>query len=143
MAGTQATCQDIVQQRARKIVCAAALPDGRIVSGNQNGQLMLADKSCCPKWVACSQTLTGGVPIVAARQDGLVVSVGQGENGNGEAQGLGCGRGALPQDYSTTHCAHMRRLSTRRSCVDGKFYVMLSMFMMLQRIRVSIFIREF
>ena len=40
VAGTQATCQDIVQQRARKIISVAVLPDGRIVSGNQNSQLV-------------------------------------------------------------------------------------------------------
>ena len=48
VAGTQATCQEIVQQRARKIVCAAALPDGSVVTGNQNGQITLADKASVP-----------------------------------------------------------------------------------------------
>ena len=47
MAGTRATCQDIVQQRARKIVCAAAA-GWPYRDGNQNSQLALADKAADP-----------------------------------------------------------------------------------------------
>ena len=83
VAGTQATCQDIVQQRARKIVCVAALPDGSVVMGNQNGQLMLADKSTVPVGRMFVDTHERGMYGVAVRQDGLVVTAGQGEIGGG------------------------------------------------------------
>ena len=90
VAGTQATCQDIVQQRARKIICVAALPDGRIVSGNQNSQLMLADKAAVPPGRMFPDTHGRSLYGVAARQDGSVVSVGMndGDTGNWRQDGL-------------------------------------------------------
>ena len=75
VAGTQATCQDIVRQ-ARKIISVAALPDGRIVSGNQHSQLMLADKTAVPVGRMFPDTHGRSLYSVAARQDGSVVSVG-------------------------------------------------------------------
>ena len=76
VAGTQATCQDIVQQRARKIVCAAALPDGRVVMGNENSQLLLVDKAADPPGRRFLDTHGRSVYGVAVRQDGSVVTVG-------------------------------------------------------------------
>ena len=76
VAGTQATCQDIVQQRARKIICAAALPGGRVVSGNENTQLMLADKAAVPVNRRFPDTHGRSLYGVAVRQDGSVVTVG-------------------------------------------------------------------
>ena len=76
VAGTQATCQDIVQQRARKIICAAALPGGRVVSGNENTQLMLADKAAVPVNRRFQDTHGRSLYGVAVRQDGSVVTVG-------------------------------------------------------------------
>ena len=83
--GTQATCQDIVQQRARKIISVAALPDGRIVSGNQHSQLMVADKSAVPVGRMFPDTHGRSFYGLAVRQDGSVVSVGQ-EDVNGHGQ---------------------------------------------------------
>ena len=90
VAGTQATCQDIVQQRARKIISVAALPDGRIVSGNQHSQLMLADKSAVPVGRMFPDTHGRSFYCLAARQDGSVVSVGMndGDTGNWREDGL-------------------------------------------------------
>ena len=70
------TCQDIVQQRARKITCAAALPGGRVVSGNENSQLVLADKAADPPGRRFLDTHGRSVYGVAVRQDGSVVTVG-------------------------------------------------------------------
>ena len=90
VAGTQATCQDIVQQRARKIISVAALPDGRIVSGNQRSQLMLADKTAVPVGRMFPDTHGRSVYGLAVRQDGSVVSVGlnDGDTGNWRQDGL-------------------------------------------------------
>jgi WD40 repeat protein len=96
VAGTQATCQDIVQQRARKIISVAALPDGRIVSGNQHSQLMLADTTHVggqygfPVGTMFPDTHGRSLYGVAARQDGSVVSVGlnDGDTGNWREDGL-------------------------------------------------------
>ncbi len=83
VAGTQATCQDIVQQRGRKIVCAAALPDSRIVSGSPDGEIRLTDKAVPPgrKFL---ETHWRGMYGVAVRQDGSVVTIGQDMNGHGQ-----------------------------------------------------------
>ena len=90
VAGTQATCQDIVRQPARKIISVAALPDGRIVSGNQHSQLMLADKSAVPVGRMFPDTHGRSFYCVAARQDGSVVTVGlnDGDTGNWREDGL-------------------------------------------------------
>ena len=96
VAGTQATCQDIVQQRARKIISVAALPDGRIVSGNQHSQLMLVDTTHVggqygfPVGTMFPDTHGRSLYSVAARQDGSVVSVGMndGDTGNWRQDGL-------------------------------------------------------
>ena len=115
VAGTQATCQDIVQQRARKIVCAAALPDGSVVTGNQNGQLMLADKSTVPVGRMFVDTHERGMYGVAVRQDGTVVSVGQGETGGGRL---------LVWDVAAGRCSRTIELETVPICVaalpDGR-----------------------
>ena len=115
VAGTQATCQDIVQQRARKIVCAAALPDGRIVTGNQNSQLMLADKAADPPGRMFEDSHGQSTYGVAARQDGSVVSVGQGENAN---------VGLKVWDVAAGRCRRTIALHTVPTCVaflpDGR-----------------------
>ena len=122
VAGTQATCQDIVQQRARKIVCAAALPDGRIVTGNQNSQLMLADKAADPPGRMFEDSHGQSTYGVAARQDGSVVSVGQGENAN---------VGLKVWDVAAGRCSRTIALHTVPTCVaflpDGRVLVGSSM----------------
>ena len=117
VAGTQATCQDIVQQRKpRKIISVAALPDGRIVSGNQNGQLMLADKGADPPGRMFSDTHGRSFYGLAVRQDGSVVSVGQ-EDVNGHGQ-------LKYWDVAAGRCSRTITLTTVPICVaflpDGR-----------------------
>ena len=90
MAGTQVTCQDIVQQRARKIISVAALPDGSVVSGNQHSQLMLADKAADPPGRMFEDAHGRSIFDVAVRQDGSVVSVGMNDDtaGNWRDNGM-------------------------------------------------------
>ena len=96
VAGTQATCQDVLQQRARKIISVAALPDGRVVSGNQHSQLMVVDTTHAGGRYGFApdrmfpDTHGRSLYSVAARQDGSVVSVGMndGDTGNWRDEGL-------------------------------------------------------
>ena len=122
VAGTQATCQEIVQQRARKIVCAAALPDGSVVTGNQNGQITLADKASVPVGRMFEDTHERGMYGVAVRQDGTVVSVGQDNVGNGVLK---------VWDVASGRCSRTIALHTVPICVaflpDGRVLIGTSM----------------
>ena len=116
------TCQDIVQQRARKIVCATVLPDGSIVSGNQNGQILLADKAASPAGRMFVDTHERGMYGVAVRQDGTVVSVGQDNVGNGVLK---------VWDVASGRCSRTIALHTVPICVaflpDGRVLIGTSM----------------